>query len=114
MSQRRETIHRWDFTAVVISFLISSLVETGSLFAMFSTMGHAGPEGGFALIGWLSTAFNLPGLFLISFLRLPEDTSTVKLAAAIYALQLPVLWYITFIFVRWWKIRFHGPAKVKA
>ena len=62
MSQRRETIHRWDFTAVVISFLISSPLRRDRCLRMFSTMGHAGPEGGFALIGWLSTRVQCSGL----------------------------------------------------
>ena len=105
MSQSREAIHRWDFTAVMISFLLSSIVEIGSLFAMFSTLGHAGPEGRFAVVGWLSTAFNVVGLVLVSFLRLPEDASTAELAAVVYAFQIPVLWYITFTIVRFIRIR---------
>ncbi len=48
---------------LIFSFLFASAIEAASLAALFSTMGHAGPEGRFAVIGWLSTIFNFPGLF---------------------------------------------------
>src|ERR1051325_6410231 len=57
LSNRTKTL-RHDRATVVISFLIAFAVEAASLVAMFSTMGHAGPDGRFALIGWLSTLMN--------------------------------------------------------
>ena len=101
LRQNRKTVDRWEKTAIAISaFFLSSLVEMGSLYAMFSTMGHAGPVGRFANIGWLATAMNLPGIFFVGILQLNSDTPTTKLAAIIYAVQMPFLWGLSFIAIR--------------
>ena len=102
----REKIHRLDPGALTISFLLAASLEVGSLVAMFSMMGHAGPEGPFALVGWIATAFNLPGLFLGAFLQLPPDTSTFKMGVAIFLIQIPLVWYVTFVIVRLMKMMF--------
>ena len=108
VSTRRERIHLLDITAIVSAFVIASLFEAVTLFTMFSTMGHAGPEGRFALLGWLSLAMNLPGLWLAGFLRLPEDASSLRIAIAIYGLQIPVVWYLIFVVLRFLKTRLHN------
>lgn len=95
MLNRREKI-----IIAISACVLSSLVEIASLYAMFSTMGHAGPEGGFASIGWLATAMNLPGIFFVGILQLNSDLSTTKLAAIIYAVQMPFLWGLSFIVIR--------------
>lgn len=82
------------------ALVISSLIEIGSLYAMFSTMAHAGPEGRFANIGWIATALNLPGIFFLGILQLDSETATMKLAAIIYAVQMPFLWGLTFIIAK--------------
>lgn len=113
MSLPLERIHRWDTKVVIVSFLVGSILEAGSLFAMFSTLGHAGPEGGFALVGWLSMVMHFPAVLLVAFLRLPENVSTARLAATIYAVQIPFVWYLTFAVIRFFKTRFRKAGFAK-
>jgi len=75
---------------------------------MFSTMGHAGPEGRFATAGWISTLINLPGLFLVAFLRLPENVSAARLAFSVHVLQIPFVSYLLFVIARLFKTKIVG------
>jgi len=43
---------------------------------------------------------NLPGIFFVGILQLNSDISTTKLAAIIYAVQMPFLWGLSFIVIR--------------
>lgn len=95
------TFQRETTIIVALAFVLGSLVEVGSLYAMFATMGHAGPEGPFATIGWLATVMNLPGMFVAGILRFENETPTLKLAAVIYAAQIPFVWGLSFVVLRW-------------
>lgn len=98
--ERREATTRWDLRSIILSFLIASIVESLSLYLMFSNTGHAGSEGRFATAGWLATAMNLPGLFFVGILQLSGETPTMKLAAIIYVAQMPLVWGLAFILIR--------------
>src|ERR1700752_124009 len=99
--QTRKTENLREKTIIAISaFVFGSLLQVASLYAMFSTMDHAGPAGAFALVGWLATIMNLPGMLFIGLLQLDSDTPTIKLAAIIYAVQMPFVWGLTFIVIR--------------
>src|SRR5262245_49361744 len=88
-----------------LSFLLASAVEAASLAAMFSTMGHAGPEGPFALIGWLATILNFPGLFGAAIVGVSADAPIMKLAPTIFAFQIPFVWAVTYLLLGYLKNR---------
>lgn len=55
------------------------------------TMGHAGPEGRYAILGWFCSLINLPGLAITGWL-LPASVQSDQIRSAIAVLiQLAVL-----------------------
>lgn len=96
-------------TELAVSFVFASALEAASLAAMFFTMGHAGPEGEFALIEWLFTGFNLPGLCGAAIVGVSTDTPAMKLVATIFAFQIPFVWGITYLAFHFLKDR-RSPA----
>jgi hypothetical protein len=75
---------------------------------MFSTMGHAGPEGRFAFIGWLATFLNFPGLLGAAVVGGSTDAPTMKLAAIVFAFQIPLVWAVTYMVLRFLQHRRRG------
>ena len=68
-------------------------------------MGHAGPEGNFAFIGWLLTILNFPGLFGAAIPGVPTDGPIMKLPATIFVVQIPFVWTVTYLVLRFLKDR---------
>ena len=94
-----------DRTTIFVSFLCAAVVESVSLLLLFSTMGHAGAEGHFAFIGWPATVLNFPGLFGAAIVGVPTDAPIMKLAAAVFAFQIPLVWAVTYLVLSFLKRR---------
>jgi hypothetical protein len=61
-------------------FVIAVIVELLTLPPAILTSGHAGPEGPFALIGWLGVLVNLPGIFIVGMI-MPARIESLALRA---------------------------------
>jgi RsiW-degrading membrane proteinase PrsW (M82 family) len=99
----RQIVHVWDLKGVVWSFLGAVLIEGASLWLMFLSLGHAGPEGRFAMLGWIGVGLNFPALLIARFLHISEDVSMFRLAASLFLIQLLPAWYLTFVLLRFCK-----------
>ena len=68
---------------------------------MFATLGHAGPEGRFAIFGWLATLINLPGLFLVGILFGHGPVSDSIRIVVAFILQVLLFGLVFWAFLRW-------------
>ena len=79
----RATIYAFLFEAVTVA--IATL-----------TMGHAGPEGPFAVPGWISLLLNLPG-FMIAGTFAPYK-STFNFAVCVFVIQMVLILSVIFFY----------------
>ena len=74
-----------------IAFLIAALFEGVLTMAALGSMGHAGPQGPFALVGWVALLLNLPGILVITILfrvlSIPSEFSLMPAILAVYLIQ---------------------------
>ncbi|MEP7075712.1 MAG: hypothetical protein ABI878_07865 [Acidobacteriota bacterium] len=71
----------------VVSILFYFLVlEILTLPAAMLTMGHAGPEGSFAIFGWIGLLANFPGFIIAG--RLGPLNSEINFAICVFFVQL--------------------------
>jgi hypothetical protein len=96
-SARESDNHRG---AIFKAWLLITLIEALTLPPALLTMGHAGPEGRFAVIGWLGLLVNLPGLIVTRYVLRPGDVSLIVLGLIIYVFQAAIFGYIFFRLLR--------------
>jgi hypothetical protein len=102
---RGRRIHSYDSVALFGGIVLACFLEAASLIAMFQTMGHAGPEGGFAIAGWLGLLMNFPGLGVVGLTGwLGGDHSVLTISAVLFAIQVPFLAYFFFVAIRVFRI----------
>ncbi len=75
----------------IMALVIAAIVELITLPLTILTTGHAGPEGPFALLGWLSVLLNIPGILIVG-LIMPDwvESLLVRLAGA-FIINTPLL-----------------------
>jgi len=96
----KEKIHLWDSRAVLYSLLVSTILVATSVWIMFRTMGHAGPEGPWSTIGWLAVIINFPAMVIARLFPIPPDASAFTLGAILFFIQMPLVWYLLFVIFR--------------
>jgi predicted membrane metal-binding protein len=77
--------------------LIAAFVELVSLPLLMLTVGHAGPEGGFAPLGVIPFLINLPSLFLISFLPYTPDSMILNIFLIFIIQMLIIVTLVNFL-----------------
>jgi len=104
-NSKSKRLHAWDGKSVLKAILVGSVLEAAAIMpAILSPWGHAGPE---SLWGWLGLVLNVPGLFVIWFVRMlsgSKETIGVGSAVAyVYLIQTLILSYAVFVRLRWKK-----------
>ena len=85
-----------DKRLLIRAVLFALLIEVATLPIAMFTMGHAGPEGPWAILGWIGLLINFPG-FLISGRLAPFD-SQFGFAGCVFSIQM-VLFTIGFYLI---------------
>jgi hypothetical protein len=72
------------------ALVIAVIVELITLPLTILTTGHAGPEGPFALVGWLSVLLNIPGFFIVGLIMPSWVESLLIRMIAVFIINTPV------------------------
>lgn len=93
----------FDFRFLIRTFTAAIVIECISLPPAILTMGHAGPEGPLAALGWIGAAINLPGLVITGGL---SPFSTVwRFSLCVLLIVQMALIFVLLSGIRWIRLR---------
>jgi hypothetical protein len=95
-----------DGRAILIrSLLWAGVIEVITVGVILLTLGHAGPEGPFAEVGWIGVLLNLPSIFIVGWLFSAWNLPLYFSATLVFIFQTLLLTYIFFLYQRRRKFR---------
>jgi hypothetical protein len=107
---KKSRLHRWDRAAILNSLIRGAEIEGILILPMaIYGWGHAGPEGG--VPGLVSGLLNLPGFLAVMGLTYYFNLdwpSWYAVVAAIFLIQVSLISYVIFIYLRRKKLKAGG------
>ena len=79
--------------------MLAATIEATALLPVVLTMGHAGPEGQFAVVGWLGPIINFPGILLARAFSL-QLGSLNALIATVYITQTILFTIVAYVMIQ--------------